>query len=387
MALDGVLANIPGLRGYLAQQDFDQRQALGGLQGAMGVLQAVRQHEEAQRQAAMAPLQQRLIEAQAGQAEGLAQERAQSAAFNQALPGLVAQAQGPDGQIDFGRLSGALMQTPGGLKPGMDLRRTEEDRAARVQRDQALLEQRSQQATQLHETRLAQAQTAAERAAETARHNRFMEGLSGQLAAIRAENSQGGGNRREPFKFAINGQNVQGWRDRVGNVYGPDGKAVSGYQPEISSADQSAEQKRVGEQETVSTVNDMLGRIERIAASNPRTVAGIGAQVSNAVNWMANQVGGNISGQYTRGANEQAVQIRDSMISALGGLGRLSNQDRQRIEDTWKLGVSGNAQAVQDAIQLTRQIVNSKYSGSAAPVARGQPGGNIPPPPPGFKVD
>lgn len=48
MALDGVLANIPGLAGYLAQQQFDQRRALGDLQGVAQIAQMVNQQRAQQ---------------------------------------------------------------------------------------------------------------------------------------------------------------------------------------------------------------------------------------------------------------------------------------------------------------------------------------------------
>ena len=72
MALDGVLANIPGLAGYLAVQQNDQRQALGGLQGVMQLMQAV---ESAQQ----APLKAQLMQSQVAEAQRANQERAQVA--------------------------------------------------------------------------------------------------------------------------------------------------------------------------------------------------------------------------------------------------------------------------------------------------------------------
>lgn len=368
-----VLESIPGLGGYLAMQDYRQRQALGDMQGAIGLLGAVRQQQEAEREAQVAPLRMQALQAQVQQAQELAQERQQAQALQQALPGIFQQSTGPDGQIDFNRASAALMQTPGGLKYGMDLRRAEEDRAARVQQSTALLEQRREQATQLHEFRLSQAQTAAERAAETARHNRFMEGIQGQLVALRSQGG-GGDSRREPFKFSMNGQNVQGWRDRLGNVYTQDGRAVTGYQPEISASDQTAEQKRTVEAETLSSVNDMLTRVERIAAENPGTVAGVGGAARNATTWLWNQFGGSATGNAKIAPNDQAVQLRDSMLTSLGSLGRLSNQDRQRIEGIWGLSMLGSPAKVNEAIALTRQVINSKYAGSKTPVGRPTPG-------------
>ena len=57
MALEGVLANIPGLAGYLASQQYDQRRALGSLQGLGQMLQMRQEMTEA-------PLRQQMRQAQ-----------------------------------------------------------------------------------------------------------------------------------------------------------------------------------------------------------------------------------------------------------------------------------------------------------------------------------
>lgn len=64
-----VLESIPGLGGYLAMQDYRQRQALGDMQGVVGLLGAVRQQQEAERESALAPLKQQLFQAQVQQAQ------------------------------------------------------------------------------------------------------------------------------------------------------------------------------------------------------------------------------------------------------------------------------------------------------------------------------
>jgi hypothetical protein len=320
----------------------------------------------------------------------LAQQRQQEQAFQQMLPQLLEQSMGPDGQPDMAKFSSLLMQTPGGLKPGMDLRRAEEDRAMRVQQGQAMIEQRTQQAAQMHEARMAQAQTAAERAAETARHNEFMRNMAAQTRALTAAVAGGrssGDDRREPMTFSVDGKNVQGWRDRFGNVFGPDGRAVQGYQPQITSADQAAEQKRASEAETKATIEDMINRIDRIAKSNPGTVAGPWATVRNGMNFLWNNLGGAGSGSAQMSPNQRAEQLRDSMISGFQNLGRLSVSDRERLERIWGLGVFGSPAAVAEAVQQTRQIINSKYAGSEIPTARGAPRTPEPKLPDGFKWD
>ena len=67
MALDGVLARIPGLGGMLAQQQFDQRRALGDLSGVVTLAQAAEQ-------ARMAPLKQQMLQAQMAEMQRKAAE-------------------------------------------------------------------------------------------------------------------------------------------------------------------------------------------------------------------------------------------------------------------------------------------------------------------------
>ena len=62
MALDGVLANIPGLAGYLGVQEYDQKRALGSLQGVMQLAQAVESAQQAPLKAQM--MQSQLAESQ-----------------------------------------------------------------------------------------------------------------------------------------------------------------------------------------------------------------------------------------------------------------------------------------------------------------------------------
>lgn len=205
MALDGVLANIPGLAGYAAMQDFQQRQSLGGLQGAMGVLQALRQHDESLREAQMAPLRMQALQAQVQQAQGLAEERQRDAALQSSLPAIFQQATGPDGNIDYNKVSGTLMQTPGGLKTGMDLRKAEEDRLARVQQAESMIEQRRLAATQQHEALMQRLQDSRQRAAEMERHNRVMEGLSAQTRALAQMTASQGGRPPPGYRWTPNG--------------------------------------------------------------------------------------------------------------------------------------------------------------------------------------
>ena len=62
MSLENVLSRIPGLAGYLATQQFQQRQALGDLQGAQALANTVIRAQEAAREQEIAPLRRQLLE-------------------------------------------------------------------------------------------------------------------------------------------------------------------------------------------------------------------------------------------------------------------------------------------------------------------------------------
>ena len=174
MPLEDVLARVPFLGGWLAQERIDQQNTQSQLGQLLGVANLI----ETQKQRAM---QQQEMQARLEHAQRQAQ-------FEQAIPGLVQQATGEQG-TDWAKLSTLLAQQPGGLKPAMDLRKTEEDRQARITQAEALVEQRKSQADQLHQVRLQNATTAEARAAEDARHNQLMEGLQRQSLAIRESNA------------------------------------------------------------------------------------------------------------------------------------------------------------------------------------------------------
>lgn len=176
MALENVLANIPGLAGYLAMEQNRQGQANQAMQNMSGLLGlALRQQQE-----------QRLGQMQNEQLAEMRRKAADEQALSAALPDLAQRYLGGE-QPNYAGFGHALVGLRGGLQPGLSLINASENRDARIASQNAILEQRREAATQLHETRLAQAKTQEERAAETARHNRFMEGIQGQMAVISAE--------------------------------------------------------------------------------------------------------------------------------------------------------------------------------------------------------
>jgi hypothetical protein len=368
MALEGALAGIPGLRGYLAGEDRLDRQMGQRQQMAIGLAQLLQKQRDMEQEAQLAPLKAEFMKAQAAQMQALAAQRQQEQEHQQALPGLIKQATGEDGQLDWNKLSGILAQAPGGLKTAMDLRRAEEDRAARVAQGEAVTQQRMAAANQQHEIRLAQAQTAQEKAAEQARHNRVLEVLSAQTKAIAASRG-GGGPRMEPFKISVDGQNVQGWRDRAGNVFGPDGKVLQNYKPEITASDQNIARKNAEERSAIETVDVQLRELEGLSKSNPRSVAGPLSGLTRGVEAVGNFVmPGSVGLQATT-----AQQLIRSVISNLPKTGRLSNYQQQEMRRLFEDGLAGNAESLQKGIELVRQNLTPRQSAVDQPTGRSTP--------------
>lgn len=275
MALDGVLANIPGLAGYLAMQRHQQQQALGGLQGAMGVLQAVQRQEEMQREAQLAPLRMQAMQAQVQQAQAAADQQRRRDAFFASAPQFmtqgppeVAPGRGVMGGMDDGSTGQIMGVAPGengapAAKPGpmqFDLDRFVTQGAmqgvfspeALLNRQQQMEARRDalQQRMQELQLRLADARTTAQERMQLQRDLAEMQmNLRRDIVASRqSSGGSDGDSRREPFRFSLDGKDVQGMRDRFGNVYMPDGRAVTNYGPPITPADRKAiEDNRRGE--------------------------------------------------------------------------------------------------------------------------------------------
>ena len=205
MALQDVLASIPGRGAFLAQQQFEGQQQAQGLGQVLGVLGALQRDQEMKRQAQLQPLQERLMRAQAGAAEGLEQNRAMDSQFQQKMPELVKQATNEDGSIDYRKLADLAQATPGGTKFAMDTRKHDEDRAVRVQQGQALIAQREAQANQYHEARMAAAQTQTDKAAEIARHNRTLEAIAQMRSDSAAQTRAAGGKPPAGYRWKPDG--------------------------------------------------------------------------------------------------------------------------------------------------------------------------------------
>jgi hypothetical protein len=118
----GVLDNIPGLGAFLAMQDRQRQNALGDLQGVIGLGQAVRQQQAADQEMQLAPLKRQMLEAQAAAAQGQIQDAQRKREFFS--PANMQQFMTP-GQAEIPAPSAELGGGPGkpGVLPSLDFDR------------------------------------------------------------------------------------------------------------------------------------------------------------------------------------------------------------------------------------------------------------------------
>jgi hypothetical protein len=157
-SLEGVLASIPGLGGYLAKGQYDQQRTGQGLQQA-GALLALQKHlhEQNQEQAFRTGL------------EGLGPNPTQ-----EGLAGLAAR---------FAAPRDVLAREQGSLDRQAGIQAARDARAAS-------LEQAKASADQMHEFRMSRLKDQAARDAETARHNLAIEGLRVQLEGLKGDRNK-----------------------------------------------------------------------------------------------------------------------------------------------------------------------------------------------------
>lgn len=327
-SLDNVLANIPGLGGYLAMEQYKQQQALGGLQGALGVLNAVRAHEEAQQQAQLRPLQMQLLQAQIGEHQQRVADAKRKSAFyspeNMAqfmTPGSPGEApgQGQTGGIDDGAM-GQIMAPKQATLPQLDLNRlVNAGAAAGVIAPETLLNNQSQIAARReqiaanYEARMAQIQAQTQAAAATAQNAADRNAILAQgqqmmhearMAAIEARNAAGGGNKPPPgYRWTADGNQevIPG---------GPaDVKAQAAAQRQADGA--------VDVDVALTALRDAYNRLEKgggITSTEKGPLSNLSASLSSSA---AGQMAGKAFGTQNQSARNDILMARPALLAAL----------------------------------------------------------------------
>ena len=215
MALEQVLANIPGLAGYLARQQFDQRQSTGQLGQLLGIANLVETQKARAQQAEQQRLHGLLYQAQA---DRLARQDAEEQQATQRLGGLSEQLrslQQPTQQADA---ADNLTQLPGlsqqealrKILPQMvlDPNRHIAERGARLEGSLEATDARRDAAAQRAELQAAAIEqrrdAAMANATNAAERNRIYGAFTQQANALRAVAQS---NRRDPMMNVLDPEN------------------------------------------------------------------------------------------------------------------------------------------------------------------------------------
>lgn len=259
--------------------------------------------------------------------------------------------------------------------------KTREDRAARLQQAAELLSMKRDQAERDHEIKLQTAKTAEERAAETARHNRVIEGLQAQNATLGAEF------KRLNLNLQQQGLNIQ--RDKVAQA------GNQQVQKQVAQLGAALEKANLPEADAViAKVEEVLSKAPQVAEylSGPKSV----------IPDMA------LPADITEG--KQAFQKLFNITLKNRSGAAVTNQELERLKQEFGAGVFKTPQQLRNAVEQARNIINKHYASIAsgfgkdaldaynenakavgARVVLGEQvatqSGSIPPPPPGFTVN
>lgn len=358
MALEDVLSRVPGLAGYLAKQQYDQQ----ANQSSLGQMLGVANFAEQQKRNAMQN------ELQAIQAQRQQQIAADEEALSQALPQL-SQKYLTSETPDYRGFANALVGTRGGLQPGLKFLDAAESRDLRKSEGEAnRIAMMDRLATQLDmRNQWAQMDDARKRELAAMMEQGRLDRMT-FAAALRSASGGAGGDRLEPFKFNVGGRNVQGWRDKFGNVFDENRRSVSGIQPEVTAADQKASQERASVQQATQVLARQLDRMEQLVSESPMSVAGPFSPALNAGRYLGAQVG------VTERPGREFSQLIEASLNEADKVGRLSNQQKNELRSLFGAGVLGDPDSVKKGIQLFRDYIGIRSAGTEAPVARPQPG-------------
>ena len=179
--------------------------------------------------------------------------------------------------------------------------------------------------------------------------------------------------KMNPATVSVNGKNVSALVDEQGNYFDANTRQrLTGVSPQITAADEQKNRELAGRGEGVVNLEKAVDTLEKIAKNNPRSAAGLFSGISRGVEYVSGSL--NPEGKGTAPAT-QAVQLRDSIIAGMGTLGRLSNQDRQRIENALQVGSGGNPKNLPLAISILRDNIKKEKAEVGAGRARPKPGG------------
>ena len=352
----------PGLRGYVAAEQQGQQQQLGQLQQAQVLMGLQGQMQQAQK----------------------------ARQYEAALQGLPAGASGEDHMRAV-----APFVSPDKLA---DINsRSQDKKAALEQRaSEALARQQAaeQNATMIHEFRMSRLQTDRDRAAETARHNKSMEGIQAQNAALSAQLKTMG---IDIQKMRLEQSQGQAKDKQIEQQINQTANRLKDVQPVMTAARQ---------------LNDLLDKFTpddvpcvgylKNTDTGKFFLSSEGKDVSSSIKLVGNAILKALSGTAVTAPEEvrqMAAQMADGRYSAKDfytawpkisswlndqqkvATSSLSDPARERFVERTGLNLDPIKPRFNVEYQNGQMNLRDTHRGAAAPA------GAVPPPPPGFKVN
>jgi hypothetical protein len=177
----------------------------------------------------------------------------------------------------------------------------------------------------------------------------------------------------KPATVSVDGKNVAALVDKKGNYYDANTRAqIAGkIGPQLTGEDETRNRELVGRAAGVYSLERAVNDLEGISRRNPRSASGLFAAPARAIEYIAGSA--NPEGTKSTPATS-ALQLRDYILSQTQSLGRMSNQDRQRIESYLQVGAGGNPANLPKAIEMLREGIRKEREQVEAPRGRPQPG-------------
>lgn len=176
-----------------------------------------------------------------------------------------------------------------------------------------------------------------------------------------------------PATVSVGGKNVSALVDKQGNYIDANTRQkISGVKPAITEADELRNRELAGRSEAVDNLEADVNTLENIAKKHPRSAAGLFSPVARGIEYVAGSLNPEGTGS-TPGTT--AVQLRDSILQRSGRLTRMTNADRERLENALQVGTGGNPRNLQLAIKILRDNIKKEKAEVGAGRARPQAGG------------
>lgn len=178
--------------------------------------------------------------------------------------------------------------------------------------------------------------------------------------------------RLTPITMSVDGKNRALLVDREGNYFDVNTKrpVTGNIEPQISSVDQKAAQERATSQQRLAGITSFVDKLEKIVDENPRSAAGILSVPIRGIEWVSNSMFPGLVEE----PGKSSIQLRDALMSELQNFSRISNQERERIENAFGIGGGSTPDRAKEGISIMRTIIARERAALGVEPGRSRPG-------------